>query len=86
MKHQAADVRAESMARLWCRSGQAREIRKAARATVRGTAQLAGTTSPNISRWENGTRVPTGPNAVRYYKALLQLQAITAAAHEAVGA
>lgn len=66
--------------RLWCRSGVARQIRIAAGATCEYTAQMAATTQPNVSRWERNERLPNGALAVRYYRALVQLQEITAAA------
>lgn len=86
VEDETSRVVVESTVRLWCRSGLARRIREGAGATCAGTARLAATTSANVSRWESGTRVPTGWHAVRYYRALVQLQEIAAAATEAATA
>jgi transcriptional regulator with XRE-family HTH domain len=47
-------------------SGQAREIRKAARLTQSDIARSVGVTFSTLSRWESGERLPRGEAALRY--------------------
>jgi transcriptional regulator with XRE-family HTH domain len=47
-------------------SGQAREIREAARLTQSDIARSVGVHFSTLSRWESGARLPRGQPALRY--------------------
>jgi DNA-binding transcriptional regulator YiaG len=47
-------------------SGQAREIRMAARLTQSDIARSVGVHFSTLSRWESGERLPRGDAALRY--------------------
>jgi transcriptional regulator with XRE-family HTH domain len=70
-------VRDLARVRAACRSGAARRVREAARLTKAEVGRGSGVSGPAVSRWENGSRSPTGPEALRYLKLLEKLAALT---------
>lgn len=61
-----------------CRSGEAKAIRERADVSLSEVSTEAGTSPQCVSRWENGTRKPTGEAALRYAALLGRLQWATA--------
>jgi DNA-binding XRE family transcriptional regulator len=82
LSDRTAEIAATSTVRQWCRNGRARQLREVAGLTLAEVAELAGTDRQTVYRWERGESAPRGDNALRYYRALVQLQEITAAANE----
>jgi transcriptional regulator with XRE-family HTH domain len=60
-----------------CRSGAARRVREAAGLTKAEVGRGSGVSGPAVSRWEGGSRAPTGAEALRYLKLLEKLAALT---------
>lgn len=54
--------------------GVRRLLREALHLTQEDVASLIGVDRATVSRWESGTRTPTGPVAERYADLLTQLQ------------
>ncbi len=55
-------------------TGRALRVRQAARLRPAELAALALVPVPTLHAWEAGRRMPTGPAALRYARALLQLE------------
>ena len=76
VKDSAAESAALERVRHWCVSGEARRIRVAARLSGYQLARLAGVSQPAVSHWERGLRRPHGEAALRYHRALSELQGV----------
>jgi transcriptional regulator with XRE-family HTH domain len=63
-------------------SGEAREIRVAARLSISEMAAACGVDQSTLWRWEQGKRLPRGEHAVRYADVLDSLQSQTAVTPE----
>jgi len=57
------------------RTGRAKDLRRQSGLAQAELGDFCGVSAATISRWENGSRVPRGEAALRYARALLQLQA-----------
>jgi DNA-binding transcriptional regulator YiaG len=60
-----------------CSSGAARRIRESSRLSKAEVGRATGVSGAAVSRWEDGSRAPTGPEALRYLKLLEKLAAMT---------
>ena len=60
-----------------CRSGAGRRVREAAGLTRAEVGRACGRSGATVSRWEDHSRAPTGPEALRYLKLLEKLAAMT---------
>jgi DNA-binding transcriptional regulator YiaG len=60
-----------------CHSGAGRRVREAARLTRAEVGRASGVSGAAVSRWEDGSRAPTGSEALRYLKLLEKLAAMT---------
>ncbi len=56
--------------RLAAGSGRGKRLREAAGLNQSDLARLASVSPAAVNRWEAGERVPTGPSAIAYAKAL----------------
>lgn len=54
-------------------SGRGERLRKAAGLCQSDLARLVGCTPAAVNRWEAGTRIPSGPSAIAYAKALRRI-------------
>jgi DNA-binding transcriptional regulator YiaG len=59
------------------RSGAGRRVREAAGLTRAEVGRAIGASGAAVSRWEDGTRAPTGTAAARYLRLLEKLAAMT---------
>jgi DNA-binding transcriptional regulator YiaG len=62
-------------ARRYAATGEGRRIRLAARMSENNTARACGTSQANVSRWENGIRLPIGEAGIRWGQFLRLLEA-----------
>jgi transcriptional regulator with XRE-family HTH domain len=62
-------------------SGRGARVREAAGISQTELAELAGVSAAAISRWEAGHRIPTGPSAIAYARALRQVTEAVVTAH-----
>ncbi|GAA5132460.1 helix-turn-helix transcriptional regulator [Pseudonocardia adelaidensis] len=83
LSDRTAEIAATSTVRQWCRNGHARKIREVAGLTLAEVAELASTDRQTVYRWERGESSPRGDNALRFYRALVQLQEVADAAQKA---
>lgn len=60
-----------------CRTGEAKAIRESADVSLSEVSTEVGTSPQCVSRWENGTRRPTGEAALRYAALLARLDRAT---------
>lgn len=68
-----------ALVRRYCLSGAARRIRESSHLSKAEVGRAAGVSGAAVSRWEDGSRAPTGPEALRYLKLLEKLAAMTGA-------
>ncbi len=73
----AMDALQLARVRAICRSGAGRRVREAARLTRAEVGRTSGVSGAAVSRWEDGSRAPTGPEALRYLKLLEKLASMT---------
>lgn len=73
----AVDLDGVLVARMLCRTGEARSLRKLFNMSLGDVAELVDTSAVNVSRWERGLRVPHGPGAARYGRLLDRLSEMT---------
>jgi DNA-binding transcriptional regulator YiaG len=64
-------------ARSLSRTGAGRRVREAAGLTRAEVGRSIGASGAAVSRWEDGTRVPTGTPAIRYLRLIERLAAMT---------
>jgi transcriptional regulator with XRE-family HTH domain len=55
-------------------TGRGPQLRELAGLTQAEVAELVGVTPAAISRWEAGSRVPSGPSAITYAKTLRRIE------------
>jgi DNA-binding transcriptional regulator YiaG len=60
-----------------CRSGAGQRVREAANLTRAEVGRSSGVSGAAVSRWEDHSRVPTGPEALRYLRLLEKLSVMT---------
>lgn len=82
----ASDLFLIAEAREAARSGRGRRLREALELAQTEVAAAVKVSSPTISRWEDGTRVPSGERAVRWAKLLRAFEKRLAERAELVGA
>lgn len=72
----AEETLAVAQVRAWLRSGQARKIRERAGISQADLALAAGTSGPQVSRWECGYAVPVRGSALKLAKLYKELEEI----------
>lgn len=71
------DVLQLARVRSLARNGTARRVREAAELSKAEVGGAVGVSGEAVTRWENGSRAPTGVPALKYLRLLERLSALT---------